>query len=113
MVTHVSMSSAQLRACDGLLCRVVKIHACHLGLIMAGCRLTLTLSLVLKVMLWAYKTLVSVSFCIRVGLLKWFVSALTCLYIIVWLVIGRVFFYCTILRLVQVFVTFSLLAEMK
>jgi len=78
-----------------------------LDLIMARCRLTLTLTLSInwEVMLWAYKTVVSVSFCIRVGLLKWFMSALTCLYIRVQLVIGRVssFFCCTVLlRRVQV-----------
>lgn len=62
------------------------------GLIMAKYRLTLTLSVNWDVMLWAYKTVVSVSFGIRIGLSKWFMCALTCLYITVQLVIGRVFF---------------------
>lgn len=60
-------------------------------LIMAMCRLTLTLDW--EVMLWAYKTVVSVSVCIRTGLLNRLMSGLTCLYLIVQMVIGRVFFF--------------------
>jgi len=44
------------------------------GLTMARCRLTLTLSLDWEVMLWAYKTVVSMSVCIRVGFLNWLLS---------------------------------------
>jgi hypothetical protein len=63
------------------------------GLIMAGCWPTLTLSLSWEVVVWVYKTVVSVIFCMRVGPLNGLTSALTCLYIIMQLVIGRVFFY--------------------